>query len=202
MGSLPLAPAGKPTSSIFSLKKKKVSDRPLSQGYYKIKLRCLCVLKTPWQNIRCCCWVTSVVSDSVRPHRWQPTRLPRPWDSPGKNTGVGCHFLLELGATQIQESLNMNPVVHFQGKGTDAVNVGLVLPAACSGPFSVSPMPLLSVAPGLPSPGSGVRSALTEQSQWHWGSSSRLLRRQQGNPSEATGDKEPLTHSTLLLNLN
>ena len=37
----------------------------------------------------------SVVSDSVRPHRRQPTRLPRPWDSPGKNTGVGCHFLLQ-----------------------------------------------------------------------------------------------------------
>ena len=37
----------------------------------------------------------SVVSDSVRPHRWQPTRLPRPWDSPGKNTGVGRHFLLQ-----------------------------------------------------------------------------------------------------------
>ena len=34
-----------------------------------------------------------VVYDSVRPHRWQPTGLPRPWDSPGKNTGVGCHFL-------------------------------------------------------------------------------------------------------------
>ena len=31
----------------------------------------------------------------VRPHRWQPTRLPHPWDSPGKNTGVGCHFLLQ-----------------------------------------------------------------------------------------------------------
>ena len=31
---------------------------------------------------------------SVTP-RWQPTRLPRPWDSPGKNTGVGCHFLLQ-----------------------------------------------------------------------------------------------------------
>ena len=29
------------------------------------------------------------------PHRWQPTRLPRPWDSPGKNTGVGCHFFLQ-----------------------------------------------------------------------------------------------------------
>ena len=30
----------------------------------------------------------------MRPHKWQPTRLSRPWDSPGKNTGVGCHFLL------------------------------------------------------------------------------------------------------------
>ena len=35
------------------------------------------------------------LSDSVRPHRWKSTRLPRPWDSPGKNTGVGCHFLLQ-----------------------------------------------------------------------------------------------------------
>ena len=43
----------------------------------------------------CCCCVTSVVSDSVRPHRRQPSRLPHPWDSPGKNTGVGCHFLLQ-----------------------------------------------------------------------------------------------------------
>ena len=43
----------------------------------------------------CCCCVSSVVSDSVRPHRRQPTRLPRSWDSPGKNTGVGCHFLLQ-----------------------------------------------------------------------------------------------------------
>ena len=43
----------------------------------------------------CCCLVASVVSDSVRPHRRQLTRLPCPWDSPGKNTGVGCHFLLQ-----------------------------------------------------------------------------------------------------------
>ena len=35
------------------------------------------------------------MSDSVRPHGLQPTRLLRPWDSPGKNTGVGCHFLLQ-----------------------------------------------------------------------------------------------------------
>ena len=43
----------------------------------------------------CCCCVASVVSDSVRPHRQQPTRPRCPWDSPGKNTGVGCHFLLQ-----------------------------------------------------------------------------------------------------------
>src|SRR5574337_331915 len=42
-----------------------------------------------------CCQVASVVSDSLRPHRQQPTRLPHPWDSPGKNTGVGCHFLFQ-----------------------------------------------------------------------------------------------------------
>ena len=43
----------------------------------------------------CCCCVASVVSDSVRLHGQQPTRLPRPWDPPGKNTGVSCHFLLQ-----------------------------------------------------------------------------------------------------------
>ena len=42
-----------------------------------------------------CCEVASVVSNSVRPHRQQLTRLLHPWDSPGKNTGVGCHFLLQ-----------------------------------------------------------------------------------------------------------
>ena len=45
---------------------------------------------------RCyCCSVASVMSDSVRSHGWQPTRLPCLWDSPGKNTAVGCHFLLQ-----------------------------------------------------------------------------------------------------------
>ena len=49
----------------------------------------------------CCCWcqVASVVSDSVRPLRWQPTRLCCPWDAPGKNTGVGCHFLFVIPRT-------------------------------------------------------------------------------------------------------
>ena len=50
----------------------------------------------------CCCCITSVVSDSVRPHRRQPTRLLRPWDSRGKNTGVGCHFLLQCVKVKVK----------------------------------------------------------------------------------------------------
>ena len=40
-------------------------------------------------------WSRSVVSDSLRPHGLQPTRLLHPWDFPGKSTGVGCHCLLQ-----------------------------------------------------------------------------------------------------------
>ena len=43
----------------------------------------------------CCCLVTSVICDSVRYHRQQPTRHFRSCNSPGKNTGVGCLFLLQ-----------------------------------------------------------------------------------------------------------
>ena len=42
------------------------------------------------------------MSDSVQPQRQQPTRLPRPWDSPGKNTGVGCHFLLQFMKVKVK----------------------------------------------------------------------------------------------------
>ena len=38
----------------------------------------------------------------MRPHRWPPTRLPHPWDSPGKNTGVGCHFLLQCMKVKVK----------------------------------------------------------------------------------------------------
>ena len=46
-------------------------------------------------KMSCCCQDASVVSDSVRPHGLQPTRLLHLWDSPGKNNGVDCHFLLQ-----------------------------------------------------------------------------------------------------------
>ena len=45
------------------------------------------------------------MSDSVRPHRRQPTMLPYPWDSPGKNTGVGFHFLLQYMKVKSESEL-------------------------------------------------------------------------------------------------
>ena len=63
--------------------------------------------------ITCCCQVASVVSDSVRPQRRQPTRLPRPWDSPGKNTGVGCHFLLQCMKVKSESEIPQScPTLH------------------------------------------------------------------------------------------
>ena len=49
-----------------------------------------------------------VVSDSVQPHRRQPTRLPHPWDSLGKNTGVGCHFLLQCMKVKSQSEVTQS----------------------------------------------------------------------------------------------
>ena len=60
-----------------------------------------------------CCLVASVVSDSVRPQRRQPTRLPHPWDSPGKNTGVGCHFLPQcMKVKSEREVTQLCPTLH------------------------------------------------------------------------------------------
>ena len=72
------------------------------------------------------------MSNSVRPHKWQPTRLPHPWDSPGKSTGVGCHFLLQwkwkvkvkslshvwLLVTPLTEAYQAPPSWNFPGKST------------------------------------------------------------------------------------
>ena len=52
------------------------------------------------------------MSDSVRPHRRQPTRLRRPWDSPGKNTGVGCHFLLQCIKVKSESEVTQSCPTH------------------------------------------------------------------------------------------
>ena len=75
------------------------------------------------------------MSDSVRPHRWQPTRLHRPWDSPGKNTGVDCHFLLqcmkvksESEVTQLRPSLHDPMDCSLPGSSVQGI---LILKSGC-----------------------------------------------------------------------
>ena len=91
VGSLPAEPHGKPKNTgVGAYPFSSRSSRPrnptggscITGGFF-----------TSWAI--CCYWVASVVSYSVRPHRRQAPRLHHPWDSPGKNTGVGCHFLLQ-----------------------------------------------------------------------------------------------------------
>ena len=78
----------------------------------------------------CCCCVASVMSDSVRPHRRQPTRLPHPWDSPGKNTGVGCHFLLQCRKVK-SESEVAQSCLTLSGRGS-IPSWGIKIPRAAS----------------------------------------------------------------------
>ena len=76
----------------------------------------------------CCCCVTSVVSDSVRPQRRQPTRLLRPWDFPGKSTGVGCHCLLHslnICSTIYQYDTTEHTYVNHINKTGEKPKVGL-----------------------------------------------------------------------------
>ena len=99
------------------------------------------------------------------PHRRQPTRLPRPWDSPGKNTGVGCHFLLQCikvkSESEVAQSCltlsDRDPMdcslLHpwdFPGKST---GVG----CHCLLPKSLQSCPTLCDPMGYSLPGSSVR---------------------------------------------
>ena len=87
----PVPPALKTQNLNHWTTRKVLRTTAVTAPYPQLLMLC-CILTTHG----CCCQVASVVSDSVRPHRRQPTRLPHPWDSPGKNTGVGCHCLLQF----------------------------------------------------------------------------------------------------------
>ena len=75
-----------------------------SQTFKSQLLQLLSVLKFHFLKFNACSFIVPAAAASVmslqscptlRPHRRQPTRLRRPWDSPGKNTGVGYHFLFQ-----------------------------------------------------------------------------------------------------------
>ena len=66
-----------------------LNHRALGEVPYhsSLNFRCLTAAAAAAKSLQSC--------PTVRPHRRQPTRLPSPWDSPGKNSGMGCHFLLQ-----------------------------------------------------------------------------------------------------------
>ena len=87
----------------------------------------LCHIWSRVQGASCLCWLMEIWShvaaaaakslqscpNPVQPHRWQPTRLLCPWDSPGKNTGVGCHFLLQCMRVKTEsEVAQLCPTLH------------------------------------------------------------------------------------------
>ena len=121
------------------------------------------------------------MSDSVQPHRWQPTRLPHPWDSPGKNTGVGCHFLLQCRKVKSESEVTQScptlsdPMdcslsgssVHgiFQARVLEWVAIAFsdnTKPTANSGSFHVFSLPLVLYFSFLYVVGSFPSNHLTE----------------------------------------
>ena len=74
------------------------------------------------------------------PHRWQPTRLHRPWDSPGKNTGVGCHFLLQCVKVKVK---SLSRVRLFAAPSTAAHQAPPSMGFSRQGYWSGLPLPSL-----------------------------------------------------------
>ena len=88
---------------------------PSSTGFFRVQPQVLAILQPIIRStyFMCVhmCQVTSVVSDSLQVYGLQPTRLLCPWDSPGKNTGVGCHALLQ--GIFLTQGLNLG-LLHWQ----------------------------------------------------------------------------------------
>ena len=83
---------------------------------------------TKWQPAG----VTSVVYNSLQPYGLYPARLLCPWDSPGKNTGVGCHFLLQ-GIFLTQElNLHLLCLLHWRADSLPLSHLGNPLSIPCS----------------------------------------------------------------------
>ena len=92
------------------------------------------------------------MSNSVRPHRQQPTRLPRPWDFPGKNPGVGCHILLQCMKVKVK---SLSPVQLLATSWTEAHQAPPSMGFSRQEYWSGVPFP----SPGdLPDPGIEPRS--------------------------------------------
>ena len=113
------------------------------------------------------------MSDSVRPHRRQLTRLPHPWDSPGKNTGVGSHFILQGIVLSQGSNLHLLCVLHWQVGSSherpwEALSCLLVVvfsPPVTS--HSLRPHGLQDARPVCPSPSPEVCPSSCPLHQWY-----------------------------------
>ena len=108
------------------------------------------------------------MSDSVRPHRQQPTRLHCPWDSPGKNPGVGCHFLLQYMKVKSESEVAQScptfcnpmgcsmpgfPVLHYLQNLLKLMPIELVAAAKSLQLCPILCHPIDASPPGSPVPG-------------------------------------------------
>ena len=98
-----------------------------------------------WPCCCCYCQIASVMSNSVRPHGLQPTRLLCPWDSPGKNAGVDCHFLLQCMKVKSQSEvaqscLTLSDPMDFSLPGSSIHGIFQARPYPSFNPFSRKPM--------------------------------------------------------------
>ena len=95
------------------------------------------------------------MSDSVRPQRWQPTRLHHPWDSPGKNTGVGCHFLLQCMKMKVK---SLSRVRLFVTPWTATYQAPLSMGFSRQEYWNGVPSPSPIIQPTLPTKPTGAQS--------------------------------------------
>ena len=116
------------------------------------------------------------MSDSVRPHRWQPTRLPYPWDPPGKNTGADCHFLLQCMKVKSESEVTQScltlsepmdrslpgPSIHgiFQTRVLECVAIAFSRKAAAAAAKSLQSCPTLCDPIDSSPPGSSIPGIL------------------------------------------
>ena len=105
----------------------------------------------------------------MRPHRWQPTRLRCPWDSPGKNTGVGCHFLLQCMKVRsesevVQSCLTLSDLMDCSLLGS---SVHGIFPGKSTGMGCHCVLrPMLKLGPKAV-PIIGLHKTLLENKRWH-----------------------------------
>ena len=145
------------------------------------------------------------MSDYVRPQRWQPTRLPHPWDPPGKNAGVGCHFLLQCVKVESESRKSLGHVLLSPTPWTVAheapLSLGFSRQEYWSALLFPSPMHESEVAQSCPTlhdptdcslPGSSAHG-IFQARVLEWGAIGQAL-----NTTKSTDDRDTIIDETIL----